>query len=502
MVDEAVPPVDSARFRDSGEGLRGRAARGTVVNSAFLVGLNLLGLVKGIAIAGFISVSDYGVWGLVIVVFTTLYGLVQIGVDDKYIQQDSRDQEEAFQLAFTLQLILSSLFVLVIVVMMPVYALAYGTWEILLPGWALALAMPASAFQAPLWTFYRRMDYLRQRRLQVFDPVVGLIVTLGLAAAGLGYWAFVIGTICGAWAAALVAVRASPYKLAIRYERGTVREYASFSGPLMFHGACVAVMSLGPVLVAQRTLGTAGVGAMAIANNISVYANKVDEVVTTTIYPAICAVKDRHDLLQEAFLKSNRMGLLWAAPTGLGIALFAPDLVHFLLGSRWNTAIPLIQAFGLIAAFNQIGFNWTAFFRAIGQTRPIAIGGLAMAVGVTAFAVPLLLTDGLKGYAIGMSVAGAGLVVVRLVYLKRLFSLKPILVNVARGVLPACVAVGATALARLAAWGGERTEAHAIAELLLFAGVAALLTLVCERGLLRELHGYLRRPAARPAGAG
>ena len=92
---------------------------------------------------------------------------------------------------------LSGAFVVLIVAMMPVYALAYGTWEILYPGWALALAMPASAFQAPLWTFYRRMDYLRQRRLQVFDPMVAFVVTLGLAAAGLGYWAFVIGTICG-----------------------------------------------------------------------------------------------------------------------------------------------------------------------------------------------------------------------------------------------------------------------------------------------------------------
>ena len=78
----------------------------------------------------------------------------------------------------------------------------------------------------------------------------------------------------------------------------------------------------------------------------------------------ICAVKDRADLMQEAFLKSNRMGMLWATPTGLGIFLFAPDLVHFVIGSRWEEAIPVIQAFGLIAVFNQIAFNWTAFFRA------------------------------------------------------------------------------------------------------------------------------------------
>ena len=251
---------------------RSKAARGTVVNSAFLAGLNALAVVKGFAVAGFVTLADYGIWGLLVVAFMALYGIVQVGVNDKYIQQDHEDQEAAFQLAFTLQLALSLAFVVLIAACMPIYALAYGEWEILMPGWALALAMPATAFQSPLWTFYRRLDYLRQRRLQVFDPVVNIAVTLALAIAGFGYWSFVIGTICGAWAAAFAAVRASPYRLALRYEPGTVRDYASFSGPLMFQGACVAVIQLVPVLAAQRALGTAAVGALALASNISRYA--------------------------------------------------------------------------------------------------------------------------------------------------------------------------------------------------------------------------------------
>ena len=494
-------PVDTGRFDNStGEGRRGRAARGTIINSAFLIGLNLLALFKGFAVAGFVSVSDYGVWGLVIVAFTTLYGLIQVGVNDKYIQQDHEDQEGAFQLAFTLQLMLSLAFMAVMVVAMPLFAAAYGTDEILYPGWALALAMPASAFQAPLWTFYRKLDYLRQRQLQVFDPVVGFVVTLGLAAAGMGVWSFVLGTIFGAWTAAAVAVRASPYKLRLRYERGTAREYASFSGPLMFQGLCLSVIGFGPAVVAQRSLGTAAVGAMAIANNISVYTRKVDEVVTNTLYPVICAVKDRVDLLREAFLKSNRMGMLWATPTGLGIVLFAPDLVHFVIGSRWEEAIPVIQAFGLIAVFNQIAFNWTAFFRAIGDTKPVAVGAAAMAVGVTVFAVPLVATEGLLGFAVGMALANAILVAVRLGYMRRLVPLAPMLVNVARGMLPALVALAITGLARLALWGGPRSEFQAAAELALFLGTALAVTLITERGLLTEFRGYLKRRPAAAAG--
>jgi O-antigen/teichoic acid export membrane protein len=504
-VEGLTTPSDTARFVDmTGEGRRGRVARGTLINSVFLLGLNLLALIRGFAVAGFIEVDDYGVWGLVVVGFTTLYGLALIGVSDKYIQQDSDDQELAFQRAFTLQLMVSGAFVVLMWVAMPLYALAYGTWEVLLPGWVLTLAMPASAFQAPLWTFYRRLDYLKQRRLQVWDPVVAMVVTLGLAIVGFGYWAFVIGTIAGAWAAAAVAMRASPYKLAFRYEQGTMLEYRSFSGPLMFEGLCQAVTAMTPTLVAQRSLGTAAVGAMAIAHNISRYAYKADQVVNSTIYPVICAVKDRLELLEEAFLKSNRVGLLWAAPSGLAVAFFAPDLVHFVLGSRWEDAIPVIQVFALIAAVNQIGFNWVSIFRARGDTRPIAVAGLTMAVSVSTIAVPALFVWGLEGYSIGMLLAIFCLVAVRLVYLRRLFSLRAIGHNVAKGVAPALGALAGAGAIRLALWGGERTELQAVLEVAVFGALAVGLTVISERALLHEFRGYLSRgrtAATRPSEA-
>ena len=192
----------------------------------------------------------------------------------------------------------------------------------------------------------------------------------------------------------------------------------------------------------------------------------------------ICAVKDRAELLQEAFLKSNRMGMLWAAPTGLGIFLFAPDLVHFVIGSRWDEAIPVIQAFGLVAVFNQIAFNWSAFFRAIGDTKPMAVGAAAMAVGVTAIAVPLLAIHGLVGFAVGMAVANAGLVAVRVGYLTRIVPLGPMVLNVARGMLPAIAAFAVTGAVRLATWGGERTELQAAAEVALFLALSLAITLV------------------------
>lgn len=474
---------------------RRRAARGALVNAAFLIGLNALGFLKGFAVAAFLSTTDYGTWGLLIVAFTTVLQLAQVGVDDKYVQQRERDQRAAFQTAFTLQLLLCGLFVVLVALALPLYALVYDQTSILAPGYVLLAALLALPFQTPLWTYYRRMDYLTQRRLQAYDPIVGFVVTIVLAIAGAGYWALVAGVVAGAWAAGIAAVRASPYPLALRLDRAAAREYWTFSGPLFLGGLAAALIAFVPVVVAKHAVGLAAVGAIALAATISNYASRVDDIVTNTLYPAICAVADRRDLLLESFLKSNRLALLWAMPLGAGVALFAGALVDHGLGQKWHGAIYVVQALAVAAALNQVGFNWSAFFRAIGRTGPLAWGAWAMVAGVVGFCVPLVISDGVDGYGTGMVAAVILVVLVRLAFLRSLFPLGAILANVLRGAAPTLPALGAVLAVRAA--GGAAT----LAQLALFAVIVVMATYASERALLRELRGYLRRDGAQPAAA-
>jgi O-antigen/teichoic acid export membrane protein len=252
-----------------------------------------------------------------------------------------------------------------------------------------------------------------------------------------------------------------------------------------------------PLLVASRAEGLATVGAIALAGNISVFANRVDEIVTQTLYPAVCRVRDRADLLFESFVKSNRLALLWAAPCGAAVALFARDFVDFVIGDHWTFAVLLIQLFGLTAVMNQIGFNWTAYYRALGRTRPIAVANTSLVVAVAAIALPLLAERGVDGFAVGMAAATAVFVAVRLVYIARLFPTLAIARHVARGLAPVLPAVAAVLAIRLAA-GGGRTPGRALAELAVFVVLVPAATLVLERRLLSEALGYLRSPSAGP----
>lgn len=476
----------------SAAGVRRHTARGMVINSAFQVGLAALNLLRRLVVAAFLTASEFGVWGAMLATLFLVVFLKDAGIGDKFIQQSEADQERAFQKLFTLELLLGGAAVALAVVLLPVFAFAYGQTEIILPGLLLSLALIGSSLQSPNIIYYRQMNFARQRTLQAVDPCVAFVITVALAVAGAGYWSLVVGAVVGSFTGAAVALRMCPYRIGFHLPKGTFNEYFSFSWPLVVARGGTIAVGQASLLIATRTLGLAAAGAIALATSFGQFSRGVDTIVTQTLYPGICAVRERADLLFEAFVKSNRLSIMWGTPFGLGIALFAPDLVHFVIGDRWEEAIVVLQAFGVVAAVDQLGFNWAAFMRALGDTKPIAILALLSVLSFLIITTPLLIAFGLPGFAVGCMAAGVVNLLGRTYFLSKLFPAFGMMRHAARALAPSVPAVSAVLLLRLAA-PGTRTPAVALSELALYVIVTLCATAIFERRLLRELVGYLRR---------
>jgi O-antigen/teichoic acid export membrane protein len=502
--DALVPPVDPApaaggRFEGRfslrrGVSLRHYAARGTIINAVFLLSLSLLGVVRNFLIAIFLTTRAYGIWGILVVSLGTLVWLKQVGISDKYVQQDDADQEVAFQRAFTLEAIFSAAFVVLMLAAIPVIAIAYGQTAVIAPGLVLILVVPAVLLQSPLWIFYRRMDFVRQRRLQAADPIMGFVVAIVLAAIGAGYWSLVAATVAGAWTAGLVTQHASPYRIRWRYDRRTARRYVSFSWPLFLAGLSGTLIAQASILVSERHLGLAAAGAVTLASTVTSFAQRADDIVTSTLYPAICAVRDRTDLLRESFVKSNRLAIMWAVPFGIALTLFAPDVVTYVIGEKWRSATVLLQEFGAVEALGHIGFNWDSYFRAKANTGPLGVTAAVMAVVFGACAIPLLLTHGLDGFGAGMLVVILVSLAMRGYYLNRLFAGFNILRHLVRAIWPTLIATVPVLLLRMAE-PRHRTLLIALGEVAVYVGLTIVATIVLEGPLLGEAGGYLRRRA-------
>lgn len=495
----SIPPATEddrlAGIRD----VRRHVARGMLTNGGFQVGLLGLTAFRGFAVAAFVSRSDYGLWGLIALTLWTAMGLKsQFGAGEKYVQQSDLDQEHAFQRGFTMEVIFTSAAVPVAVAAVLAVVLVTGNWHVLAPAMLLLLLLPAAALQFPLAVFYRQMQFRRQRALMAVDPVVTAAVMIALAAAGAGYWSFVIGMLAGAWTLAIVVARACPYRLRLRYDRGTLRKYVQFSAPLLVSAISVLALFYVIYLVGSHAIGVAGLGAYTLAGNLLQFTDQADSIVTETLYPAVCAVKERIALLSEIFVKSNRLSLIWAVPFGTGMTLFASDLVRLILGSRWEPAVPVLQVMGLVTAVHHVGYNWAAFVKARGVTWPLAVSGVATPAVVIGAGVPLMYSDGLVGLAIAFALGECVSFLIRGLWMARFFTGVRIVRHLLRAFAPTAIAALPILLGR-ALLGSERTLLAAVMAFALYVVVTAGATFALERPLLSEAFGYLTRHGAQPA---
>lgn len=477
-----------------GRTLRAFAARGLMVNTGFDIAVSGLGLLRGFILAALLTRSDYGLWGVLAASLGVLSQLKVVGIGDKYVQQEEGDQEQAFQKAFTLELLMTAITIVPLLALLPVVAVVYGYWSVVAPGAVLLSAMVAYALQSPLWVWYRKMDFVRQRTLGLAEPIVGFVVAIVLAALGAGYWALALGLAAGAWAGAIAAIMRCPYKLRWRYDKSSMRVYAAFSWPVFIASLCSVVLANSTAIAANAHIGLAAVGSIALAATVTQFTTKVDDMVGNTLYPAICAIQDRLDLLRESFVKSNRLALMWAVPFGVGVAVFAADLVHFGIGEKWHSAIVLLQAMGLASAIAHVGWNWDDYLRARSNTRPMAMAGVVTTVSYLA-CLPLVFPLGLSGLAIAIGVQAMVALVFRAVYLTRLFDGFHVVQHALRAMLPTFPAVAVVLVIRQLQ-SGSGTLAMAIVEFVAYIVVVIGATWIVEGRLVREAVGYVVQGAS------
>jgi O-antigen/teichoic acid export membrane protein len=483
----------SERFSFPRSELRRRTLRGVVVTSGFMLAIDALVLAQGLVVTRLLGPRAIGLYGIVSTFVVSIVALKRVGIDEAFVAQDEPDQEAEFQRAFTLELGLGVVFTALICALAPAVAAVYRDGRLL--GLTLALAyLPLTfALQAPIWIFFRRMEYARQRSLQAVQLLVGLLVTVPLAAAtDLGVWSIVVGQVAGYVAAVAYGLAISPYRLGLRFDRASAHRYLRFSGPVLVATLGALAVAQGQVLAFKLHAGLAAAGFITLAVTLTRYVDRADQIVTSSIYPAICAIQDRPKAQVELFIKSNRATLAWVLPFSAGVVLFAPDLVSLVLGGRWQPAVELLQGLAIAGAIQQLGFNWFSFYRARGETGPPAVEAVVGAVAFVVLAVGGLVADGSDGFVVGRAAAVSIAMAVRWFYVRRLLPG----VRVTELVLPSLVPVAQAVIAVLALRTITGGEQHVLWQALLEAALFGVVYVASlwqrERALIGELLAALR----------
>jgi len=325
------------------------------------------------------------------------------------------------------------------------------------------------------------------------------LAAIGLAAAGLRYWALagqvavnaLLGSI-GFWGIYRRLPGRLPLRLAL--DGDTACWMLRFGGVMIVGAIATNVLLEFDNFLVGTFAGAAALGYYAQAYKTAQWpTGLVTHVVSKASLPTYAKLQDDPDRLSRAFGLSLWLILTAATPLALAIFVSAPDFLRLLYGDKWLPSAPLLRLLIGYAVLRPILDDTGALFTAIGQPRKITTVLVVQAVTLAALATPLTLRFGAPGAAIG--VGGAFIVGIGLTYR---FISRTIKLDLFRAFAPPVVAAvgsvsGYLAVAALVDLNALPLFARVVAKGGLALALFAVIVLAIERRALFERLRYLRQ---------
>ena len=221
--------------------------------------------------------------------------------------------------------------------------------------------------------------------------VIGCVVGITAGALGAGAWALVLQQVTMSAAGAVFIWIASPWKPRFMFSRQSLRDLGGYGSRLFGSNLLSYMKSNGDNLLVGRFLGSAALGAYAVAYNLMFLPLvRVIIPIQATLFPAFSHWQDDPGRVASVWLRVLR--LLGAAliPAMIGFIVVAPDFVVVILGDKWRSAVPVLQLLALVALAQSFALSGQRVLAAVDKTKVVLrFAALDAILTLAAFAVGL-----------------------------------------------------------------------------------------------------------------
>jgi O-antigen/teichoic acid export membrane protein len=221
----------------------------------------------------------------------------------------------------------------------------------------------------------RRMQFGRMSVAGVAATIVYIGVEIALAAAGMGYWAVIIGFL------AMQVVQSAGYLIAAGWwprlasPRHVLRTESRFSMGFFANEVTNYANKNIDYWIVAATLGTAALGSYYIAFVLpTILRLRVTTVVQQLLYPVFSRLRSDPERSRRAYESAMEFQAALGVPAVLGIVVVAEPVVRVFFGPQWQASVEPMRWIALAAVVDLLG-------TAVGQAA-IAHGQVMRSVAV------------------------------------------------------------------------------------------------------------------------
>lgn len=253
--------------------------------------------------------------------------------------------------------------------------------------------------------FSKNMAFRVLALVEITGFLTGGVVAVTFAAFGFGAWSIVLQMIIQSFVISALLFLLSKWKPKFILKWKPIKGFLSFGIPLLgFHFVNYFNRNLDNMLIG-RFLGPAQLGFYNVAYKTMLFPlTNISEVIGRVMFPALSHIQDDKDRIRRAYIKANRYIALVTFPLTTAIAIFAPQIVRVMLGSKWERAIFLIQILAGIGGLQSLYSTQSWIYLSQGRTVALFIFGVVITI-IFAGSFVVGLHWQVEGVAIAYSVA-------------------------------------------------------------------------------------------------
>lgn len=354
-----------------------QAVRGLIWSGAGLAASRLFSLVTILILARLLAPSEFGQFGLIMLIVAYLETVSDLGINAALIYLQNRFAETA-TVAFWISITMGVLLAAVTFLLAPLGAVFFGEPAFTELARAMSFLLILNALGNTHDALLRqKLDFKRRFVPEVLRSFGKGLLAVPLAFLGWGVWSLVWGQLAGAALAIIVLWRVVPFRPKLQFPLGLAGHMLRYGRHIVALNFLSAFLHHADALVVGKLLGSAALGFYLLAYRIPELAiSTLIWIVGKVTFPTFSIVKEDPAALRVAFLSSQRFLSLVTIPAGIGLAMLAPAVIVTLYGEKWHASIPILQALALSLAVRSLGSHAGNVYKAIG--RPEILTKLAL----------------------------------------------------------------------------------------------------------------------------
>lgn len=387
-----------------------RAKQGIKLLLGRQVAVQILTFAGGVVLARILGPAQFGLYIISLFLVSTCALLSDFGLSSSFLQRKNELTDRDLQVGFTLQQVLTSCVVVVLLIAAPwlvhLYpkAPAETVWLVRVLAFNLYLTSwrTMSALQLE-----RHLQYHQLARVEVVESLSYQTIAVGMALLGGGVWSYILATLVQGVLGTLLVYRAAPWRIQFAFDRTMAKEILRYGVPFQLQTIVNSVGGWVTPLLVGSLIGPIGVGYVTWASSNGRKPLILTDIIMRVAFPHFSRIQD--DRVEVERILTRYLGALLVI-AGLWfsvLSLAGPLLIKLIYTQKWLPAAPAMIIYAAALLFDMSGWVVGLALNGLGQVSFTTRVVLCRTIGAVALSVPLVFLKGFIGVPLGYLISSA-----------------------------------------------------------------------------------------------